>query len=1110
MRLEPAPTIHLAYVRPGRDAFTWLAGIIRDLKRADPFRPVTVLVPNDYAGRVAHWHLARSTGYVNVTTCRLSQVVAAVAPPISTTRFGPLLPILEQSAVREALRRHVGAFGAVGHRSLQEALLELFRELRRSEVDLNGLRVANQTRAARAALVAYRDFQAITAGYDDRTRRAQRASDFLNRARSIPPELARFGALVLLLPTRVDPAEARFLAAAARWVPVCAALINIADPQGLGHEPSQDIAKLLAATLSVAPPEHDPPASDVQIFADVRVLRAPDPAEEVREVVRCIADDLEHHVPLHRMAIVYRQDDPYAALVREALDAAGLPWSSSEGTRLEQTRPGRCLLSLLRLPERKFVREAVMEWIETGPIVDHPVASVPGACWDRLSRLANVVRGAEQWSERLETYASTVDEQVRRREREGDAEAAIEAWRRQAASARMLAEFVAALGKDLEPPTDGATWATFVDWTRDLRDRYVGRPERWPEDERAAAVAVEAALDRLRVADRVETASGPSLSEFLAALAAALAANRLPTGRLGDGILIEPIGAVTGLAFDRVYLLGMREGAFPPTPAVDPFFPDSASDPLDRRSRQLAGERQDFLVALATADGGSLTLCTPDTDGARKAFPSRWLLEVASRCAGRQLSATEFVALNPAEHPWLRVVRSAQQGVLRDVTPADLEDRRLQQAARWVRDRRPLFLHPMARRTDLPLGRALELARDRWSSRFTAFDGNVSALAGHARRLASIFGGRRAISATAVQAWATCGFKYFLERVLGVESTERPEDEWTITPLERGSLVHGVLEEFFLELRRRDQPRPDQRYSPADTALVEHIADKRFSALEASGTTGHPIAWENEKRRILADLRAFLSEDEKWRIAQAMVPSYFEQGFGFETDGSWPALDVTISFNPRDDALFSEHVFENTGGQLQPDHRFSANTAEPSSWQDTRIRFRGFIDRIDLNTTRGHAYVFDYKTGSKTPYKELQNDPVAAGQHVQLALYGRAVRRNLANVTAVGAAFWFITSKGQFEQLGMPGDETSIAARLDEVLKVISRGIRAGAFPQVPGAFDRDTFVNCRYCDFERICPAPSRRAGVWKRKQSDPLAALHLQLSLAATGDDGRAMNGE
>jgi hypothetical protein len=56
------------------------------------------------------------------------------------------------------------------------------------------------------------------------------------------------------------------------------------------------------------------------------VVRAPDPSDEVREVVRCIAAGLEREspVPLYETVIVYPQADPYAPTVRGSSAAINL------------------------------------------------------------------------------------------------------------------------------------------------------------------------------------------------------------------------------------------------------------------------------------------------------------------------------------------------------------------------------------------------------------------------------------------------------------------------------------------------------------------------------------------------------------------------------------------------------------------------------------------------------------------------------------------------------------------------------------------------------------------------------------------------------------------
>jgi hypothetical protein len=60
------------------------------------------------------------------------------------------------------------------------------------------------------------------------------------------------------------------------------------------------------------------------------------------------------------MALLYRQFDPYAALVRETLTGAALPWSALEGRPLAETPPGQALLAALKTGESGFSRESVL------------------------------------------------------------------------------------------------------------------------------------------------------------------------------------------------------------------------------------------------------------------------------------------------------------------------------------------------------------------------------------------------------------------------------------------------------------------------------------------------------------------------------------------------------------------------------------------------------------------------------------------------------------------------------------------------------------------------------------------------------------------------------
>ena len=120
-----------------------------------------------------------------------------------------------------------------------------------------------------------------------------------------------------------------------------------------------------------------------------------------------------------------------------------------------------------------------------------------------------------------------------------------------------------------------------------------------------------------------------------------------------------------------------------------------------------------------------------------------------------------------------------------------------------------------------------------------------------------------------------------------------------------------------------------------------------------------------------------------------------------------------------------------------------------------------------------------------------------AGKHIQLMLYRRAVLASLPDLEDVDGAYWFVTSRGDFKLLPegplAPGDD-----RLTEVLEIVERGMRAGAFPQIPGDETarpgKFSWENCVYRPFDRICPAG--RDAVWERRHGSHGYQLHAALT--------------
>ena len=208
-----------------------------------------------------------------------------------------------------------------------------------------------------------------------------------------------------------------------------------------------------------------------------------------------------------------------------------------------------------------------------------------------------------------------------------------------------------------------------VDATRALVSKYLGDERhrwRWPEEEQQAADRVEEALDRLAGLDALG-GPPPSVEVFRRTLDGELDTSLRRVGHLGDGVLVGPASMAIGLELDRLVMLGMAEGAFPPRRLEDSLLHDDerrvAGGELARRAEKVHDDHRHLLVAMAVA--GQTTLSFPRGDLRRQGdrSASRWLLADAAHLSGRDAVFTEDLAA--LEGPWLRQVPSYAAGLAR-------------------------------------------------------------------------------------------------------------------------------------------------------------------------------------------------------------------------------------------------------------------------------------------------------------------------------------------------------------------------------------------------------------------------------------------------------------
>ena len=426
--------------------------LVRSEKGSDVLAPVTVVGPTRYANLSLRQEFGRG-GFVNVRFIVmpvLSELLGAAVLAGEGRR--PLTAVLESMSLRQVMAQTTGPLALVQeHPTTQSSVRASFRALRRADEGV--LTALERQGGVRGEIVRlYRDFRRSTGSdWYDVEDLAEAAAESVRRGTA--SGLADLGLIVFYLPRNTTPDETKLIEALARQ-DRCAVLLGTT-----GEDEADTSALTVAAALK--PMLGEPRAASAiprlpLLPGEVRLHIAPNAHEELRWVIRRIAQEAgEQGTPFYRMAILYRMDNPYGSLIQDELRLAGIPMAGPDRKTLADTAVGRTLTGLLGLPGGELRRAKVMAWLTGCPVRPHigRVADFNPSRWDSITRKAGIVRGLDQWRNRLNLHAKQLTEEAARRAKaEEITEARAGRMRAEAAAARNVLAFVENLGKDVEPP----------------------------------------------------------------------------------------------------------------------------------------------------------------------------------------------------------------------------------------------------------------------------------------------------------------------------------------------------------------------------------------------------------------------------------------------------------------------------------------------------------------------------------------------------------------------------------------------------------------------------------------------------------------------------------
>ncbi len=834
---------------------------------------------------------------------------------------------------------------------------------------------------------------------------------------------------------------------------------------GLGRLWHLDFGFKTQGTWSESVRENQP-LSDDGSFAFVSAPGGSRAAIEiVREILRAVQDNVI--AGFHEAAVVLRQPETDIPILTEALQSRGIPYFVDGGTPFLRRPLARAVLAIAGLESDGYSRKAIlraMDWLAAALPAD-PAALWDVAEWRAFTNNLRFLGGINAWNEGTEALERESVRDLRDAEAHNatmDAEDVEDRRQMRSVSyARRRLQSVRALSRGWEQLLGAASkWPAFLSWrgwAQLLQQRLeplLGASGDW---ERFSTILdkIESLTD---MTDRVGTGQVVSRARMTAALEESLSATSCPEGRfLRNGVNLISISAARGLRFPLVIVPGLEEGRFPSRLRQDPLLLDIERQRIGRPSRlPLKSQRGDEekLIFDMTARSATrrLVLVTSrlDEGSDREHIPSAFLLRAAAVVRGSNVGLRE---LAEGVVPGFRSVSLENPAPRTGQIAVDRGEIRLRLITAPGGARREALNALCLEEPELI---KLPLAFDdaRWQPALTEFDGRFND-----RSLVRHIGGALGpaagpVSASRLEAYAKCPYYFFLTRVMGLEAWEEPEAPQALDPLDRGQVIHQILERFLTERAG------EAFYRALPEELEAALMAQARPALESVRPPGmQDLLWEIERGGLERLLRNWLSF-EKGRAAEGLLPASLERPFG--------------RFGP---------------GESYPELRVQAGKHE--------FVFRGRIDRIDLSRDGKHARVIDYKTGALPDSMSRIGRPLLmAGEKMQVAVYRGALAEleGLEKVERIEGEYLHLQPKdGKILPSSFDVRMLSEASRrLPEILEIIGDGIENGVFFARSSGSVRPV-GHCDYCEYLTVCGKD--RAQREERKAGDPAVMRFCRL---------------
>lgn len=782
----------------------------------------------------------------------------------------------------------------------------------------------------------------------------------------------------------------------------------------------------------------------------ITFLEAPTPTDETANVLRRVKGLLHSGASPDDILIAVRGWEDYRKPLTAYAEKYQLPVVLHYDEPLTETPFVMTLLGVLSLPNNHFPRRAVLDALRSPYINGAGLSSEEIDLLEMISDHQKITHGYQTWIRAIESTVYTPpadmldddDEIPSLAITQEQANRLLEKLRtffdkialpEESTLGNYILMVEKLIGRDIHKDADEDEMATLDDDSLNMIANLREGDETWLWRDLLVITGVKRCLQELyfahsHIVSIIGTDEPMSWDIFYHQLLASLTYGKAsPRPSRTGRVLITTAADARGLPHQHVFILGLSEGIFPAPIPQDPLYleservrlSESLKDTLIKTRMEQRDDEGVFyeLICLPTK---SLTLSRPTLKDGKEWLPSPlWrgatsvYSDAPANIAKNKIGVGKTVKIHEAVTP--------DEAFTALSIGLSTGDESVLPAGAWLAQTYPTQWQMLYRHRHIELGRIDKYQRD------GIYNGVLSEpnLKGYIQQLLDE---SYVWSATRLSDQGVCGFRFFAKHLLKL--SERKEPELGMDVLQRGSVIHSILEQVYQSIHDQNMSIAPE-YVETAHELLDDIG-KRVLATAPHDFGFHPTPlWEQEKVNILQKLHRLIDADftpekdiiaEKLNLVGGRTPYRLEAGFGFDNNPVW--IDL--------------------GGDIG------------------KIRIRGKIDRIDR--VGNHLVVMDYKSGST----EIKPSEISDGRNYQMLVYLEAVRQIAQNYKISGGFFWHLSNIKQRGLVVADDDEELFHVGKNRLAHQLS-ALRESDFSVEPNK-PQPNGLCTRYCEFGKLC----------------------------------------